>query len=272
MKADSPLAKSEGKDATEAKTTRVREKSKSEDDEGGESDANPEENLLDEGDPTGELVEEEAKGYGKYGRNWLDRRRKNASLRLNQSKAYSELVEARILDLEKKVRSLRNEKTPPPDDRLTNFPSNRVGVEYQSWEQFSERLQLKTDDKTPWKHRPEIDLEPKYIIEVLQEAPSTKSSIMIKNQGHSDALTYETVTGKTTEIIAAEPPHQIRIRSRLLLKTIQEATKCNTIVGPHKHRLLLFRPYKLFVKHAGDLQNFLDKSEREDAGNAGNGA
>ena len=266
IKADKPVAETETKDAAEEK------KSDSKDGEDDQSDADSEENLHEEDDPRGVRVGLEAGGYGKYGSNWLDGRRKKAALRLHQSKAYSELIEDRILDLERKVRALRKEKTPLPDERLTNFPSNKVGIEYQSWAQFSARLRLDTKDITTWKHRPEIDPEPKHIIEVLQEAPLTNSSNTAKNHGPSEAPRSEAVNLKTTGIAAVAHPHLIRIRSRLLLKVIEEATECNTVVGPHKHRLLLFRPYKLFVKYGRDLRSFLEKLEKENAENAGNGA
>jgi len=265
IKADQPVAETETKDAAEEK------KSESKDGE-DKSDTDSEENLHEQDDAKGERADWESKGYGRYGENWLNGRREKAALRLKQSKAYSELIEERILDLEKKVRKLRKEKTPQPEERLTNFPSNKADIEYQSWEQFSARPRVDVKDNTTWKHRPEIDPEPKHIIEVLQEAPFTNSSNTAKNHGPSEAPRNETVNLKTMGIVAVAHPHLIRIRSRLLLKIIKEATKCDTVVGPHKHRLLLFRPYKLFVKHARDLRSFLEKLEKENAENAGNGA
>lgn len=233
--------------------------------------ADLEDDLHEKDDPYGEQADEEARGWKIRS---LDKRRGKAGLRLKQSKAYSELIEDRILELEKKVRALRRENTPPPNEPLTDFPSNKVDIQYQTWTQFSARpeLDVKGINRNFWQHRPEIDTEPKYVIEVLQEAPETKRSNLVENFGTSEATENEGATLKMTGMETVVYPYLIRIRSRLLLKVIKEATDCSTLVGPHKHRMLLLRPYKLLVTHAKNLHTFLEKLEKENNKNVSNGA
>jgi hypothetical protein len=202
----------------------------------------------------------------------LDRRRQNASVRLTQSQAYFELIEDRIEDMEKKLRALRREATPPPVKPLTDFPPTNVGIKYMTWAELSTHPKLDTYDPKTWRHRPEIDPDPKHIIEVLNEAPYTDSANMAKNERSSEAPGNTTFNLKTTGSAAVKQSHMIRIRSRLLLKVIEDATKRPTVFGLHGHRLLLLRPYKLLVTYAGDLRKFFERLEQKITENAGNGA
>jgi hypothetical protein len=200
----------------------------------------------------------------------LDERQKKSRLRLTQSVHYTELVEDRILELEKKVRRALREKTPVDEDENSSklVPGSNNCFSVLRWADFSARIEVdpKQIAATRWKHRPEMDDERKSVIELLLEEPRLSLALLWKNnQSDSGTQLPLQVTGllkgQTAQPVALEP-HRIRIRSQSLLKVLKGITGCETTIGPHRHRLLLLRPFKLLVAFADKLQKHHEGMER----------
>ncbi|KAI1751862.1 hypothetical protein F4782DRAFT_170857 [Xylaria castorea] len=199
-------------------------------------------------------------------RNTLPERRAKASRRILQAKAYAELVEDRILDLEQKVRDLNNEK-----DSLAEDNSSPGGIPPiirlapMGWTDFNHRTFINRKDFTgTWKHRPEIDELSRPVIEILIEEPYYGFGLSRSGkQSSDDSLSHLSAPGLSTfqpDDFSVEP-YQIRVRSKLLLKTLKEITGTNVTIGPHEHRLLLLRPFKLLVYFEQDIRSSLQKME-----------
>lgn len=191
-------------------------------------------------------------------------------LRLWQSMSYFKLVEGRISNLEAKVRGLRRESTPSKDEDENAFPKEIPDIEYLTWEEFAPQMsRIATGKETGnRKHRAELSLDPKFVIEVLHEEP--RYGFMAKVRPNLvDNISLDPMPKNATSSLRSDTngyPTLIRIRSKTLLKVIQEVTKCTTATGPHQHRLLLLRPFKLLTTYADQLRKRLkelDDSDKE---------
>ncbi|KAI8954915.1 hypothetical protein F4801DRAFT_530445 [Xylaria longipes] len=196
----------------------------------------------------------------------LPERRAKAARRLLQSKAYAELVEDRIEDLEQRVRDLSNEKNPLAEGNgsAEGIPSV-IRVVQMGWTDFNNRAFINRKDfKGTWKHRPELDERSRPVIEILIEEPHyglflSKSGKQNSDDSQSQLNTPNLSTFQPNDFSAE--PYQIRIRSKLLLKTLKDITGCNVTVGPHEHRLLLLRPFKLLVHFEQNIRNYIQNME-----------
>lgn len=208
----------------------------------------------------------------------LNERRKGANLRLMQSKAYSQLLEERVMVLESTVQRIQNLPPLPTtqDDSYTpEVPVTCPRVDILSWAEF--RAPSKVDKKpgVGWTHSPELESgtlgdtkKMKSTIEILREEPRFTLEVISDPRFPTEVEQIPT-TSDLTRIPEPQPhlptevePHRIRIRSKLLLKVLDEITGCNTTAGPYGHRLVLLRPFKLlitFEKHLRDYLADLDK-------------
>jgi len=202
----------------------------------------------------------------------IDERRGKAGLRLLQSKAYVELVEDRLLDVEEKLQKLLDLPKPTYKANLSKPPASKPEIIELDWVTFRGPRDQNTE-KGKLNHRPEIDEEEKCVIEVLTEEPQyiflpatrnggpprvVESSVKHSARSSTAQLGDQNCSPDTPihqGLMAT--PYRIRIRSPLLLKVINEITGFSTTRGPHKHTLLFFRPFKLLVARAEDLQNHL---------------
>ena len=192
-----------------------------------------------------------------------------------QSKAYAELVEDRIIALEKKVRDIMNipEAEREGPNSSSTIPINKLCVKELDWPTFGAKVETGKAKLQAWMHRPEINPKPQHIIEVLVEEPSYiyGPGLKIEDlQSHQPAQAGEKLVASPT---LTEPsrvtvqndnlamPFRVRIRSPLLMKLINEVTRLNTVVGPHKHKIVLYRPFKLLVACADDLRKHLKRLE-----------
>jgi len=196
----------------------------------------------------------------------LAKRRAKADMRLMQSKAYAELLEDRIFDLEDKVRKLRGEPKPADieDDVIGDVPTiTEIGM--LGWTEFSRRIEINRKDiPEEWKHCPEVDQEPRHVIEILKEEPRF-DFFKLNTQSSNAAQSRPDVAGIQVHDSSVDP-HRIRIRSKLLLKVLKEITGCNTTLGPYEHRLLLLQPFKLLVSFEKNIRDFLRDVEELHAG------
>lgn len=200
----------------------------------------------------------------------LSQRRAKAARRLLQTKAYAELVEDRILELEQKVGKLSKNKSllAEPETTHGDLPLLLKYVP-MGWNEYSSRANFevsRNDRPGRWQHRPEVDEMSKPIIEILTEEPRSgvyvadprnRSSDVTKSQaaGHSSPSSKDTPSH-------AEP-YRIRIRSKLLLKLLKYITDCNVLLGPHEHRLQMIRPFKLLVRFADRIQRYANDLDEE---------
>lgn len=205
----------------------------------------------------------------------LDERRKNADMRLMQSKAYSQLLEDRVTMLEKTVQGLQGLKQLPttrdPSNDADKVPVTCPRVDILSWAEF--RAMSKVDKKpgSGWTHRPEIEdrtliaaEQVKGTIEILREEPrfSWEFKSEVRSSSNDEQIpTISELPGlpeSQVQDFAEVEPHRIRIRSKLLLKLLDKVTDCNTTPGPYGHRLVLLRPFKLLITFEKRLNEYLD--------------
>lgn len=189
-----------------------------------------------------------------------------------QAKAYAELVEDRIQDLEKKIQALTNDKTPLVHEKIS--PSDPAQPLLQvlpmRWIEFHSRAAFNFNPKTyqgEWQHRPETDDQRRPIIEVLTEEPRHSAALTelstTRRPGRPATTTAEGRSTSGTPVPAREP-YQIRIRSNPLLKLLKEITGCAVLVGPHEHRLLMVRPFKLLARFATRIKKHAEDVAAKD--------
>lgn len=199
--------------------------------------------------------------------NTPQQRRKQAVMRLAQSKAYAELIEERILLLEKSVADLQPEgrKTlAENEDEDGVAPQSHLSTRVLSWVEFRVTVTIAPTTRA---HRPEYDSTRKSMIEILRDEPSY-SKVSISPNYDPKLLDARDANGallrQATELSACPvdfEPHQIRLRSKLLLQMLNEITDCNTTLGPWKHKIVFLRPFKLLVYFEKTLKDRLKKLE-----------
>lgn len=205
----------------------------------------------------------EAKGLMILSNSTPQQRRKKAVLRLAQSKAYAELIEERLIILEKSVADLQPQgrKTlAQDDDEDEAAPQSHASISVMGWIEFRGTVVIGPTTST---HRPEIDPTRKCMIEILRDEPGY-SNVAISGDRGPQLLGARGANGalprQNTES-SARPvdfePHQIRIRSKLLLQVLQEITGCSITHGRWKHKILFLRPFKFLVYFGQSLKERL---------------
>jgi hypothetical protein len=191
-----------------------------------------------------------------------------------QTKAYAELIEDRILELERKVQSLTNDQTPLVEDvGSQSDPPSLLQAVPMAWSEFNSRTSFYVSQKDypeNWPHRPELDDAPKPVLEILTEEPRYGSfPADFSNNHNSDAATTSHCVRRVPSSSLEEcplslaEPYRIRIRSKLLLKLLKQLTGCNVVRGPYEHRLLMLRPFKLLVRFADRIRNHAQELAEE---------
>jgi hypothetical protein len=197
---------------------------------------------------------------------------RRSKFRFVQSMIYWQLTEERIVELEKKMRQVLREKSPVDEDDNAgkNVPGSNNNYNLLSWADFSAPIEVDPKQKMGrWQHHPEMDNEPKHVVELLMDKPRTILNMYIKRDSSNPDSQLSTCMqaiasskGPATGP-AQHQPYRIRIRSRPLLKVLKAITNCQTTIGPHEHRLVLIRPFKLLVAFAEKIQEHFDKVERD---------
>lgn len=208
--------------------------------------------------------------WGPSTRASLAERRENSKRRMFQTQAYVELIEDRLVELENKVRKMLNESEPRKTEAVSDIPSNLLTIAELPWSEFGKRAVV-DPVVTPamWKHLPELDSGPKSVVEILMEEPRFDMG-RVTNKDNFEPGNIEQPQSPQTDLQErVEPaptvvnprksliPYRIRVRSVLLLKILNEITGLNTTIGPHKHLLVLFKPFKLLIAYGGQLQEHL---------------
>ena len=205
----------------------------------------------------------------------LPHRRAKAARRLLQTKAYTELVEDRILELEQKVRTLSNDKTPLIEvDTSPGDITPLMKYEAMEWSKFNSHGNFDASrNRATWQHRAELDEVSKPIIEILVEEPRYGFLQADTGRGNPDGAKSQlgllggigcepsSLQQQQQQLVSPPEPYRIRIRSKRLLKLLKYITGRNVIVGPHEHRLLMIRPFKLLVAFADQLEACAKQAE-----------
>ncbi|KAI1462622.1 P-loop containing nucleoside triphosphate hydrolase protein [Annulohypoxylon moriforme] len=199
--------------------------------------------------------------YGGY-KDGLEERREKADMRLQQSKAYADLIEHRIIDIEEKLSRVLNEPKKHSNESLIPS-SNEVEIKELNWSDFGRIAEIDQKLSTGfWNHKPELDRNSKNVIEILMEEPGLEAVRIItkttSGQRESDHIERPSTTVKHD---GSRSPHRIRIRSRVLIKLLGDVTGLKTSIGPYKHILVFLKPFKLLIAHAQDIRTRLKEME-----------
>ncbi|KAF4973363.1 hypothetical protein FSARC_341 [Fusarium sarcochroum] len=197
-------------------------------------------------------------------------RTKKARRRMLQTADYTKLLEDRLSYVENVVRHLlRQPERPEVENEPHQLLENKIEAEKLNWSEFYPSFDVPPGLVNIWKHRPELEDCKKPIIEILVEDPSFFAPVLGSvrkrilanfSTGHRFDSGNNTDSVTQRSIIRGGAPYRIRIRSRILLKLLEHITGMITTVGPHKHRILFLQPFKFLVKHAEDIQHYLDNN------------
>ncbi|KAK5637233.1 hypothetical protein RRF57_012945 [Xylaria bambusicola] len=195
----------------------------------------------------------------------LPERRAKARQRLLQSKAYAELIEDRIQDLEQKYRVISkklnvNTGTSKYINYLAENTQSIPKISKMGWVDFTHRLTINPGTLTgAWKHRPEVNEKPTAAIELLVEQP-------VPDPNHTRYRSSNSLLPACLRFdlaIALPSPIKSGSESKPLLKILSHITGCGVAIGPHQHRLLMMRPFKLLVYFEKDIKNYLRIAKRD---------
>jgi hypothetical protein len=194
----------------------------------------------------------------------LESRRTAARRRLLQSQAFQSLMEDRITELEEKVQKILNEPVRAEETKGEGLNGTQT-IRELSWSEFRGPAPP-NPSPTPlnWQHKPGFDLEPRAMIEILTEQPRY-NELSTAEEGRTQREQDQKPEPQggsglvSLNPIACDPergdmPYLIRIRSTLLLKVLHDLTGMNTCIGPHKHVLVLLRPFKLLIGFADKIR------------------
>lgn len=227
------------------------------------------ENLSDSDSQSDDALRKEATGYP-FTVDSLEKRRRRITRRLNQSKAYSELLEDRVKDLERNVQKLL--KLPPTKEESINsklIPRHEVKIKPLTWFEFSARFSHIPIEGTfrDVQHQPEINPSPQSVIELLTEEPGPvpfhpmhTSLVNTPLETYASGQAIQPI--RTAVLDSSMPIYRIRIRSIVLLKLMREVTELNTTIGRHKHQLVFIRPFKLLFSYERQLRERLQELEK----------
>ncbi|KAJ6031605.1 hypothetical protein N7540_002337 [Penicillium herquei] len=160
-----------------------------------------------------------------------------------------EVLEAAILGPQK-VELGNSNKTKVPDSEAT--------TKWLSWQEYSLMYEV-PETSGEWKHVPEIDNSPQSIIEALIEEPLSLRAVR-----SLAVMTKQVLAGNKASVDGKEanvPIFQLRLRSPILLKVLNEVTDQLPHRGPHEHKVTFMRPFKLLTLYSKELLEHQKKLE-----------
>jgi len=191
---------------------------------------------------------------GAFFRNSTLEQRKGKARRLAiQSSLHTQLVEDRLKELERHVEILLRIPTLKEDEENQEPLPHRLSIKHMTWPAFSAQVIIPESKirRVNWLHSPEVDSVQKNVIEVLIEEPQLGRIPNWVSRNDSvpdiDPTMYD--------------PYRIRLRSPLMLKLLERVTKQKVTIGPHRHQLVLLRPFKLLIAYADKFLEFLQVLE-----------
>jgi hypothetical protein len=212
----------------------------------------------------------------------LKERRAKAHRRLLQSQQHTQLVNDRLAALETDVNILMKRDPEDGNAKGPTGPKHKVETQYLSWVDFKATAFVFENGTKQTKHVPEIDQTSKTILEVLikDSEDNVRRRVQNPNTGSLSSTTDPKQNGKTSYSICSESapidsgsisgiPERLRIRSPLLVKTLEEISKAGPLSGIHKHKTVLLRPFKLLVHYASEIrerQLVLERKAQDETG------
>ncbi|KAJ5703972.1 hypothetical protein N7493_011110 [Penicillium malachiteum] len=141
----------------------------------------------------------------------------------------------------------------------SKIPDSEATTKWLNWQEYSVMYEA-PETQGEWKHVPEIDNSPQSIIEALIEEPlSLRMVRSVTTKGVPGIVTGNKVTVDSKE--ANVPIYQIRLRSPVLLKVLNEVTDQLPHRGPHEHKVTFMRPFKLLTSYSKELLEHQKKLE-----------
>jgi hypothetical protein len=187
----------------------------------------------------------------------LQERIQDVPARLYHEAMLHRLFHDRLEALETAI--LGPQKLGSSNSNKSKVPDSEVTTKWLSWQEYSVIYDV-PDSKGEWKHVPEIDNSPQSIIEALIEEPLSRAARSVKTK-QSTGL----VSGNKVIIDSKEPGlpiFQIRLRSPILLKVLDEVTDQLSHRGPHEHKVTFMRPFKLLSLFGKELLEHQKKLEQ----------
>ncbi|KAJ5537845.1 hypothetical protein N7494_007324 [Penicillium frequentans] len=151
-------------------------------------------------------------------------------------------------------------KLDPTNYNKSRIPDSEATTKWLSWQEYSLAYDV-PDSKGEWKHVPEIDNNPQSVIEILIEEPLSfraARSVTTKQSPGVVAGNKVNIDGKEASL----PMFQIRLRSPILLKVLNEVTDQLSQRGPHEHKVTFMRPFKLLTLFWKELLEHQKKLEQ----------
>ncbi|KAJ5548559.1 hypothetical protein N7513_005793 [Penicillium frequentans] len=188
----------------------------------------------------------------------LQERIEDAPARLFHEAMLHRLFHDRLEALEAAI--LGPQKLDSTNYNKSKVPDSEVTTKWLSWQEYSLVYDV-PDSKGEWKHVPEIDNSPQSIIEVLIEEPLSfraVRSVTTKQASGVVAANKVNIDGKEANL----PMFQIRLRSPILLKVLDEITDQLSARGPHEHKVTFMRPFKLLTLFWKELLEYQKKLEQ----------
>ncbi|KAJ5999284.1 hypothetical protein N7451_007094 [Penicillium sp. IBT 35674x] len=142
----------------------------------------------------------------------------------------------------------------------SRIPDSEATTKWLTWQEYSVVYDV-PDSKGEWKHVPEIDNSPQSVIEILIEEPLSFRAARSVTTKHSPGVvagSKANVDGKQASL----PMFQIRLRSPILLKVLNEVTDQLSQRGPHEHKVTFMRPFKLLTLFWKELLEHQKKLEQ----------
>ncbi|KAJ5494612.1 hypothetical protein N7463_010699 [Penicillium fimorum] len=202
---------------------------------------------------------EQWNSVSKYGdERSLQERTRDVPARLFHEAMLHRLFHDRLEALENAV--LGPQKLNATNYNKSNVPDSEVKIKWLSWQEYSFVYDA-PQSKSEWKHVPEIDNSPQSIIEALIEEPLSfraARSITTKQSPGVVPGNKVAIDGKETTL----PVFQFRLRSTILLKVLDEVTDQLSQRGPHEHKVIFMRPFKLLTLFGKELLEHQKKLEQ----------
>jgi hypothetical protein len=191
-------------------------------------------------------------------RSSLQERIQDVPARLFHEAMLHRLFHDRLEALEAAI--LGPQKLDPTNYNKSKVPDSEATTKWLSWQEYSVVCDV-PDSKGEWKHVPEIDNSPHSVIETLIKEPLSfraARSITTKQSPGAVAGTKITIDGREASL----PMFQIRLRSPILLKVLNEVTDQLPQRGPHEHKVSFMRPFKLLTLFWKELLEHQKKLEQ----------
>ncbi|KAE9380235.1 hypothetical protein N431DRAFT_477201 [Stipitochalara longipes BDJ] len=201
-----------------------------------------------------------------------------AGNRATQAILYTKLVETRLTFLETELQRLKGNDGAAIHGQCSHVSDSNtiLAIKRMSWAEFKIDPTINTSGAISGNHVPEVDMRPKYVLEVLtEEGPgirrtrkrqeaSAKPLRSGDKQSGNDGRGTESVTQMTSSGTATSlpVPERLRIRSKELLEILEEIAGVTFHSSPWgKEKIVFLRPFKLLVTFESEIRERLEQLE-----------